>query len=407
MGIFSGRKTPRFRLEQVMDLEKAYVLQNYGRYPLLLVRGEGPYVWDERDRQYLDFISGIGVNGLGHAHPRIVRTIQEQAGLMIHCSNLYYNPYQGMLAKRLASISGLQRTFFANSGTEAMEGAIKMMRGHGHGISPAKYEIVTLENSFHGRSTGALTLTGQPKYRKDFEPLLPGVKYVTRQDIASLEAAVSENTAGIVLEVVQGEGGIHLIDEAFLRKARALADKFNALLTFDEIQCGVGRTGKYFAYQMYDPAVMPDIMVTAKPIGAGLPLGVICSNEKASVAIGPGMHGTTFGGGPLACRVGLESLDILEELLPSIREVGAYFKEQLRKLAGRHAMIKEVRGAGLMLGIDLDRPGKDLVTDAMHEGLLINCTNNTVLRFLPPFVIRKKEVDRAIKTLDKVLKRAA
>lgn len=407
MGIFSGPKTPAFRLEQVMDLEKAYVLQNYGRYPLLLLRGEGAYVWDDRGRQYLDLISGIGVNGLGHAHPRIVKVIREQAALMIHCSNLYYNPYQGILAKRLASISGLQRTFFANSGTEAMEGAIKMIRSHGHAISPSKYEIVSLENSFHGRSTGALALTGQPKYRKDFEPLLPGVKYVPKQDIAALEAAVNENTAGIALEVVQGEGGIYPIDEAFLRKARALADRYNALLVFDEIQCGVGRVGKYFAYQMHEPAVMPDIMVTAKPIAAGLPLGVICANEKAAVSIGAGMHGTTFGGGPLACRVGIEALDVLEELLPSIREVGAYFKEQLRRLATRHRMIKEVRGVGLMLGVELDRPGKDLVIDCMNEGLLINCTNNTVLRFLPPFVLRKKDVDRAIKVLDKVLKRAA
>jgi acetylornithine/succinyldiaminopimelate/putrescine aminotransferase len=333
--------------------------------------------------------------------------IQEQAGLMIHCSNLYYNPYQGILAKRMASISGLQRTFFANSGTEAMEGAIKMIRSHGHAISPAKYEMVSLENSFHGRSTGALALTGQPKYRKDFEPLLPGVKYVAKQDIAALEAAVNENTAGIVLEVVQGEGGIYPIDEAFLRKARALADRYNALLVFDEIQCGVGRVGKYFAYQMYEPAVMPDVMVTAKPIAAGLPLGVICANEKAAVSIAAGMHGTTFGGGPLACRVGIEALDVLEELLPSIREVGGYFKEQLKKLATRHRMIKEVRGVGLMLGVDLDRPGKDLVIDCMNEGLLINCTNNTVLRFLPPFVLRKKDVDRAIKVLDKVLKKAA
>ena len=389
-----------------MDLEKAYVLQNYGRYPLMLVKGEGAYVWDDRGRQYLDLISGIGVNGLGHAHPRIVKVIQEQAALMIHCSNLYYHPYQGILAKRLASISGLQRTFFANTGTEAMEGAIKMIRSHGHAISPAKLEIVSLENSFHGRSTGALALTGQPKYRKDFEPLLPGVKYVQKHDIAALEAAVNENTAGIVLEVVQGEGGVYPIDEAFLRKARALADRYNALLVFDEIQCGVGRLGKYFAYQMHEPAILPDVMVTAKPIAAGLPLGVICCNEKAAVTISAGMHGSTFGGGPLACRVGIESLDILEELLPSIREVGGYFKEQLRKLAAKHRMITDVRGAGLMLGIELDRPGKDLVTECMNEGILINCTNNNVLRFLPPFVLKKKDVDKGIKVLDKVLKRA-
>ncbi|MCW5965186.1 MAG: aspartate aminotransferase family protein [Bryobacterales bacterium] len=407
MGLFSGKRSSNYSLEQVMDLEKAYVLQNYGRYPLLLVRGEGSYVWDDTGKEYLDLISGIGVNGLGHAHPRILKVIQEQAALMIHSSNLYYHPYQGLLAKRLASISGLQRTFFANTGTEAMEGAIKMVRSHGHRVSASKFEIVSLENSFHGRSTGALALTGQPKYRKDFEPLLPGVKYVPRGDLSALEAAVTENTAGIVLEVVQGEGGIYPLEESYLRAARALADKHNALLVFDEIQCGVGRLGCYFAYQMCEPAVMPDVMVTAKPIAAGLPLGVICMNEKAAVTIAAGMHGTTFGGGPLACRVGLEALEILEELLPHIREVGAYFKAQLQKLSVKHRMVKEVRGAGLMLGMELDRPGKDIVVDAMNEGLLINCTNNTVLRFLPPFVLRKKDVDRAVKGLDRVLKRAA
>lgn len=389
-----------------MDLEKAYVLQNYGRYPILLVRGEGSYVWDDTGKQYLDLISGIGVNALGHAHPRILKVIQEQAALMIHISNLYYHPYQGLLAKRLASISGLQRTFFANTGTEAMEGAIKMVRGHGHRIASTKFEIVSLENSFHGRSTGSLALTGQPKYRKDFEPLLPGIRYVPKSDIAALEAAVSDDTAGIVLEVVQGEGGIYPIEEAYLRKARELADRHNALLVFDEIQCGVGRVGRYFAYQMCEPAVLPDVMVTAKPIAAGLPLGVICCNEKAALSIGAGMHGSTFGGSPLACRVGLETLDILEELLPSIREVGSYFKAQLLKLASKHRMVKEVRGAGLMLGMELEIPGKDIVVDAMNEGLLINCTNNTVLRFLPPFILRKKDVDRAIKGLDHVLKRA-
>lgn len=407
MGLFSGKRLSRYSLEQVMDLEKAYVLQNYGRYPLMLVKGQGAYLWDDRGKEYLDLVSGIGVNGLGHAHPRILKVIQEQAALLIHSSNLYYHPYQGLLAKRLASISGLQRSFFANSGTEAIEGAIKMVRSHGGRISPTKYEIVSLVNSFHGRSTGALTLTGQPKYQKDFEPLLPGVKYVPKGDIAALEAAVNENTAGIVLEVVQGEGGVYPVNEEFLRKARALADKFNALLVFDEIQCGVGRLGKYFAYQMVEPAVLPDVMVTAKPIAAGLPLGVICCNEKAAVTISAGMHGTTFGGGPLACRVALETLDILEELLPSIREVGSYFLAQLQKLKTKHPMIKDVRGSGLMLGVELDRPGKDIVVDAMQEGLLINCTNVNVLRFLPPYVLRKKDVDKAIKVLDRVLKRAA
>jgi predicted acetylornithine/succinylornithine family transaminase len=389
--------------QQIQDLERAHLLQNYARYPLVLSRGKGSYVYDLQGKRYLDFISGIGVNALGHAHPRIVKVIREQAGLLVHCSNLYYNQYQGPLAQRLAAISGLERAFFANTGTEAMECAIKMIRSHGRKINPEKYEIVSLENSFHGRSLGALSVTGQAKYRDPFEPLLPGVKFVAANDVAALEAAVTSRTAGIVLEMIQGEGGIYPMTAEYAAKARQLADRHNALLVADEIQCGVGRPGVHFAYQRSTPVILPDVMVAAKPLACGIPLGVVMANQKAANAIAPGMHGTTFGGGPLACRVALEFLDILEELLPHIQAVGGYFHVMLNELARKHSFIKEVRGFGLMLGMELAFPGKQIVLDAMAEGLLINCTHDTVLRFLPPYIVTEREVDAGLKTLGKIL----
>jgi predicted acetylornithine/succinylornithine family transaminase len=385
-----------------MDLEREYLLQNYARYPLVLARGKGCHVYDVEGRRYLDFIAGIGVNALGHAHPRILAAIREQAGLLIHASNLYYNLYQGPLAKRLAEISGLQRTFFANTGTEAMEGALKMVHAHGRAIHPEKYEILSLENSFHGRTLGALSITGQAKYREPFEPLIPGVKFIPVNDLAALEAAFGERTAGIVLEMIQGEGGIYPLTHEFVAKARELADRYNALLVADEIQCGVGRPGTYFAYQRSQPVILPDVMAAAKPLACGIPLGVIVANERAAAAIKPGMHGSTFGGGALACRVALEFLDILDELLPSIQRVGGYFHVVLNELARKHGFVKEVRGFGLMLGMELAVPGKQIVLDAMAEGLLINCTHETVLRFLPPYIVTEKEVDQAVKTLGKL-----
>jgi predicted acetylornithine/succinylornithine family transaminase len=385
-----------------MDLERDFVLQNYARYPLVLARGKGCCVYDLEGHRYLDFIAGIGVNALGHAHPRIVAAIREQAGLLIHTSNLYYNQYQGPLAKRLAEISGLQRTFFANTGTEAMEGALKMVHGHGRAIHPEKYEVLALENSFHGRTLGALSITGQAKYREPFEPLIPGVKFIPVNDIPALEAAFTARTAGIVLEMIQGEGGIYPLTHEFVAKARQLADRHDALLVADEIQCGVGRPGTYFAYQRSQPVILPDVMTAAKPLACGLPLGVIVANERAAAAIKPGMHGSTFGGGALACRVALEFLDILDELLPSIQKVGGYFHVVLNELARKHGFVKEVRGFGLMLGMELTVPGKQIVIDAMAEGLLINCTHDTVLRFLPPYIVTEKDVDQAMKVLAKL-----
>ncbi len=392
-------------LQAAAELEQQYVLPTYSRLPVLLVRGRGCYLYDADGKRYLDLITGIGVNALGHAHPRILRIIREQAGLLVHCSNLYYHSYQGPLAQRLAHISGLERVFFTNSGTEAVEGALKIVRAHGRRISPEKYEIVVLENSFHGRTLGALSITGQPKYRQDFEPLLPGVRFIGRNDAAALEAAVGPNTAGIVLEWIQGEGGIHPIDPAFARRARELADQHNALLVFDEIQCGLGRTGRYFAYQLAEPPVTPDIAVVAKPLACGLPLGAILTRGKAAGVLTAGMHGSTFGGGALACRVALEFLDVLEELLPAIYRLGGSFRMQLAELPRHFGFIKEVRGCGLMIGMELDLPCKQLVRDALAEGLLINCTADNVVRLLPPYIITEAEIDRAVTLLTRVLKK--
>lgn len=389
----------------VMNLEKQYLLQNYARFPIVLHRGKGVYVYDTAGKRYLDLIAGIGVNALGYAHPRLTKIIREQAGLILHTSNLYYHEYQGPLAERIAKTSGLDRVFFCNSGAEAMEGALKMVRAHGIKIDPAKYQVVALENSFHGRTFGALSITGQEKYRRDFEPLVPGARFVPRNDITALEQVVSEHTAGIVVELVQGEGGIFPMTAEYVRKIRELADRYNALVVFDETQCGVGRPGTHFAYQLFDPVVMPDVMVAAKPLACGIPLGFIAANERAAVTIGPGMHGSTFGGGPLACRIALEFFDLLDPLLPHIVETGSYFRMRLTELAKRYGFIREVRGVGLMIGVELDMPGKEIVLNAMAEGLLINCTHETVLRMLPPYILTEQDVDRAITVLNRVFKK--
>lgn len=393
--------------QQVMELERQYLLQNYARYPLVLKRGRGCWVYDTAGKRYLDLISGIGVNSLGHAHPRIVRAIREQAAMLVHSSNLYYHEYQGPLAKKICETSGMQRVFFCNSGTEAIEGAIKMARAHGRKIHPEKTEIIAFENSFHGRTMGALSITGQPKYREPFEPLLPGVRILGLHDDAALEAAAGERTAAIFAEPIQGEGGIWPMSGDWLRRLRRLADRSGALLVFDEIQCGAGRPGVYHAYQLHQPPVMPDIVTLAKPIAAGLPLGAIACTEKAAAGIGPGMHGTTFGGGALACRVALEFYSILEELLPQMRRVSEYFFAGLRDLQREFSFIRDVRGAGFMIGVDLDFPCKHLVNAGIEQGLLFNVTHDTVIRMLPPYILTEKEAGRALAGLRKIFRSAA
>ena len=332
-------------LQQIADLEKQFLLPTYNRYPVAFERGKGVFLFDFEGRKYLDFVAGLGVNALGHSHPRIVKTIREQAAKLIHVSNLYYNEYQGQLAERLCQLSGLDRVFFSNSGTEAMEGAIKLARLAGHKAGgDAKCQLVALQGSYHGRTFGAMSLTGQDKYRKGFEPLLENVTFVEQNNVQSLRSAVNANTCAIVLEPIFGEGGILECSTDFLRECRALADQYQAALILDEIQCGLGRTGTIFAFQGFN--VVPDIVTIAKPIAAGLPLGAFLSKELFASAISPGQHGTTFGGGPLACRVALEYLAIVEQehLLENVAKVGGYLHQQLQELVGKYCSTREVRG---------------------------------------------------------------
>ncbi|HUB01449.1 MAG TPA: aspartate aminotransferase family protein [Terriglobales bacterium] len=394
------------RFEEIVDLEKSFLLATYNRYPVAFERGKGVFLFDFEGKKYLDFVAGLGVNALGHAHPRVVKTVREQAGRVIHLSNLYYNEYQGRLAERLCQLSGLERVFFSNSGTEAMEGAIKLARLAGHRTGgEAKCGLVGLQGSYHGRTFGSMSLTGQEKYRKGFEPLLDEVTFVERNNVDSLRAAVNSNTCAIVLEPIFGEGGILECSPEFLRECRALADQHKAALIFDEIQCGLGRTGTMFAFQAF--GVVPDIVTIAKPIAAGVPLGAFLAKEQFASAISPGQHGTTFGGGPLACRVGLEYLAIVEEerLLENVARVGAYLNQQLQELVDKYASTREVRGRGFIQGLVLDLPARPFVEQGLAEGVLFNVTQDTVLRFLPPFLLQEKHVDKGIRVLKKLLGR--
>lgn len=390
--------------EQIAELERHYLLQTYNRYPVAFERGKGVFLYDLEGNRYLDFVSGLGVNALGHAHPRIVKTIREQASRLVHVSNLYYHEYQGRLAEKLTSLSGLNRVFFSNSGTEAIEGSIKLARLAGHRAGGAtKSRLVALEGSYHGRTFGALSLTGQDKHRKGFEPLLDDVTFVPRNHIEALRAAVSDDTCAIVLEPIFGEGGIYECSADFLQECRALADRHKAALVFDEIQCGLGRTGTLFAFQTF--AVTPDILAIAKPIAAGLPLGAFLAREEFASAISPGQHGTTFGGGPLACRVALEFLAIVEEesLLENVKKVGAYLQNELQHLVDNYAAAREVRGRGFIQGIDLEIPSRPIVEQGLAQGVLFNSTQDTVVRFLPPFLLQEQHVDKGIRVLRRFL----
>jgi acetylornithine/N-succinyldiaminopimelate aminotransferase len=406
--------------EQIVELERRYLLGTYNRYPVVFTRGKGVFLYDIDDRRYLDFVSGLGVNALGHAHPRIVKTIRDQAAKLIHVSNLYYHEYQGELSEKLCMLVGSSpggagnkpsmgacRAFFSNSGTEAIEGSIKLARLAGHRAGgEAKCRLVALQGSYHGRTFGALSLTGQEKHRKGFEPLLEEVTFVAQNDVESLRAAVNDNTCAIVLEPIFGEGGIYECSVEFLQACRALADRFKAALIFDEIQCGLGRTGTMFAFQSF--GVTPDIVAIAKPIAAGLPLGAFIAKEEFASAISPGQHGTTFGGGPLACRVALEFLTILEEerLLENVNKVGTYLKQELKAVAEKSVVAREVRGRGFIQGINLEIPARPIVDAALGEGVLFNSTQDTVVRFLPPFLLEEKHVDKGIRVLKKLLRNA-
>ena len=394
-------------LATVIRAEQKLLLPTYDRQKVLFTRGRGIYLWDSRGKRYLDFLSGIGVNALGHAHPAIQRVLKKQAGKLIHTSNLFYHEYQAELAKRLTKISGLDRAFFCNSGTEAWEGALKLARAfarvnnnNGH---KAKWRLLALENSFHGRTFGSLATTGQEKYRHPFAPLVPGVNFVAFNDSQDLKRQFDGSVCAVCVETIQGEGGIRPVSPEFLRLARELTQKSGALLVLDEIQCGLGRTGKYFAYQHY--GITPDIMTAAKPLAAGLPLGALLTTDRVASGMHPGLHGTTFGGGPLACVVAIEFLRELDGLLGHVSKLGKYFLRQLEELQSKHAAVKDVRGMGLMLAIDLDSAdtAKAVVNQLLERGILINRTHDTVLRFLPPYIIEKKHIDEVVNALDRAL----
>jgi acetylornithine/N-succinyldiaminopimelate aminotransferase len=386
-----------------------FLLPTYKRSPIVFTHGRGAYVFDSAGKKYLDFLGGIAVNALGHAHPRIVKTIRRESARAIHFSNLFHNEFQGPLARKLAEWSGLDGVFFANSGTEAIDGALKLARLCGRPVEGAaanargKTRILAMQNSFHGRTFGALSVTATEKYRAPFEPLVPGVEFVGFNDVADLEAKFDDTVCAIILEPVQGEGGIYPVSGGFWERARALATKHGALLIADEIQCGLGRTGRYFAYQQF-PA-KPDIAVIAKPLAAGLPLGAILASNAVRSRVSPGLHGTTFGGGPMICAVALEFLKIVEDekLLENIRARGQEIRAGLEKLKSRFGFVKEVRGQGCMFGVALTVEGGPFVAEALKRGLLINCTHDFTIRLLPPFLISKAQVREFLHRFEKIL----
>ena len=390
--------------EQIVEREKQYLLQTYARYPVALASGKGVYVQDVAGRKYLDLVGGLGVHALGHAHKRIVKVIREQCGRLIHVSNLYYNEYQGRLGEKLCKLAAMDRAFFANSGTEANEGAIKAARAAGHAIGgEGKCKLFAVEGSFHGRTFGALSLTAGEKYRKDFAPLLEDVQFIKLNDVDDLYSKIDDQACALVIEPIQGEGGIRECTQEFLQEARNVTTRHRAALIFDEIQCGLGRTGSMFAFQ--SAGVSPDIVTVAKPLAAGLPLGAFLMRGEYASAIGTGKHGTTFGGGPLACRVALEFLTVIEEegLLENVRKVGAYLTSELNRTRLDFDVVREVRGRGMMQAIELSVPARPFVDAAIRKGLLINATQDVVLRLLPPFLLEEKHVDKAMRVLRKLL----
>jgi acetylornithine/N-succinyldiaminopimelate aminotransferase len=393
---------------RVRDAEQ-FLLPTYKRQPVLFTHGRGCFLFDSTGKKYLDFLGGIAVNALGHAHPRIVKVIRREAGRAIHFSNLYHNAFQGPLARKLADCSGLDRAFFTNSGTEAIDGAMKLARLCGRAADdapsavPKKHRFLAMENSFHGRTFGAISVTSTEKYRAPFAPVVPGVEFVRFNDVADLESKFDDTVCAVLLETIQGEGGIHPVTEAFWDRARTLTAQHGALLIVDEIQCGLGRTGHYFAYQKFRSK--PDIVLIAKPLAAGLPLGAILTTEAVAGRVSPGLHGTTFGGGPLACAAALEFLNIIDDqkLLKNIAARGAELREGLLALAKKFDFIREVRGEGLIVGVELSVEGGPFVTEAMQRGLLMNCTHDFTLRLLPSFLITRTQVREFLRLFEKVL----
>jgi acetylornithine aminotransferase/acetylornithine/N-succinyldiaminopimelate aminotransferase len=381
-----------------------HLMNTYKRSDMIFTHGRGCYVFDQNGKKYLDFLGGIAVNALGYSYPDLVRTIRREAGRAVHVSNLFHNPFQGPLAAKLAKWSRLDRVFFTNSGSEAVEGALKLARIAARQKSggAGKTRVLALENSFHGRTFGALSITHTQKYRDPFEPLVPGVEFVRFNDVADLESKFTGDVCAMVIEPIQGEGGIFSVSEVFWARARELATQHGAALIADEIQCGLGRTGREFSYQRLTG--LPDILVVAKPLAGGLPLGAFLAREGFAAAFSPGLHGSTFGGGPLVCATGLTFLETVEKkhLLANVRARGAELRAGLKKLAAKFDFIREVRGEGLMLGVDLDVEGAPYVAEALQQGLLINCTHEHILRLLPPFILTAQQVKEGLTKLESV-----
>lgn len=394
---------------QWVEKSDRYIMRTYGRYPIVPVRGEGCRLWDAEGKEYLDFLAGVAVNNLGHCHPRVVKALQEQAARLIHCSNYYQIPQQIDLAELLCSHSFADKAFFCNSGAEANEAAIKLARKYSRETfnNPERYGIITAADSFHGRTLATVAATGQEKVQRFFDPLLHGFCHVPFNDLAALESSITPQTCAIMLEPIQGEGGINIPSVEYMQGVRALCDQHQLLLILDEVQVGMGRTGKLFAYEHF--GITPDIMTLAKALAGGAPIGTMLAKEKVAAAFVPGTHGSTFGGNPLVTAAGIASMrTILEEgLLNRAEEMGEYLHGELEIMGKKYPFVKEVRGIGLMIGMSLSIPAADIVNKGHERGLLLNVTHDTVLRFVPPLVISKQEVNQMIKILDGIFREIA
>ncbi len=390
----------------VAKLTDKYVAHTYARYPIALVRGKGARVWDADGKEYLDFLAGIAVNSLGHCHPAVVRAIQKQSRWLLHVSNLYHIQPQSELARELCRHSFADRVFFCNSGAEANEAAIKLARRYGSEHGGGKYEILTAHNSFHGRTLATLTATGQEKVRAGYDPLPDGFRQIPYNDLKAAEKAIDERkTVGILIEPIQGEGGVNVPDENYLQGLRELCDRRGLLLIFDEVQTGMGRTGKLFGYE--HSGIQPDIMTLAKALGGGLPFGAMLAREDVAKSFIPGSHASTFGGNPLACSVGLAVMNTLLKggVLKNCVKMGKLFVQRLETLQRRFSFVRAIRGKGLLLGLELEMEGAKIVEACMAEGLLVNCTAHKVLRFVPPLTITPEEIERGLSILENILAR--
>jgi len=389
--------------QEWIELSDRYIMSTYKRFPVVLTRGLGVHVWDSDGRGYLDLVGGIAVCALGHAHPRVVAAIKEQAENLFHVSNLYHIAPQILLARLLVENSPFDKAFFCNSGAEANEAAIKLARKYASENMGGRYELITMQDSFHGRTLATVTATAQERFHAGFAPLPEGFRYVPYNDLPALEAAVTEKTCGVLVEPIQGESGVIIPDPGYLQGIRRICDEKGLLMIADEVQTGMGRTGTLFACEQTE--VVPDMITLAKALGNGFPIGALLATDKIAAAFVPGSHGSTFGGNPLACAAALATLETIfeEGILENCRKVGEYFLSKLGELKEKHSRIREVRGRGLILAVELTVPGAEFVLKCMENGLLINCTNGNVLRFVPPLILTRQDVDKAVGILDEAL----